>query len=125
MENEGQGPAEPAGREPLWPIFSVHGGLWLSWDNVGWYVAVLASLWGALMGTGDYVFANVTLIALVLITSAKWADHVGIFHRWTARSVVRFSLGIGLLLAALGVGALLDSGQVDRGREGESLGFPD
>jgi hypothetical protein len=67
----------------------------LSWEFVGWYVALLIGLWGTLMGTGDYSAANAVFILAATLFCVKWW-HVTRGGRGIRRLL---SLSIGVLAA--------------------------
>src|SRR5687767_4631017 len=76
------------------PLISVQWGEFFSWSNVGWYVALIVGIWGALMGTGDYTPANILFTLSVLIAIGKWAHHVKAWQNpRSAWHVARFLIG--------------------------------
>jgi hypothetical protein len=70
-----------------------------SWNSVGWWVALLVGIWGILMGTADYVLANILFSLVTLVLVAKWG-HATRIHT-TRRSTGYFLLGTGVLIVAL------------------------
>jgi hypothetical protein len=78
------------------------GGEIFAWGSVGWYVAFLIGIWGALMGTGDYSIANCFFLLAAVIFCIK-AGHIAEIHR-KSRSIISFSLAV--LAAAVFVGVV-------------------
>ncbi|HSR08970.1 MAG TPA: hypothetical protein VLM42_17635 [Bryobacteraceae bacterium] len=65
----------------------------LSWNSIGWWVAILVGVWGALMGTGDYDVANVFFAFAVVLFVIQLGKATGVLRRPTTIRIVLFSLG--------------------------------
>jgi hypothetical protein len=70
---------------------------------VGWFVALLVGVWGALLGTGDFNVAIATLVLTGAIVSAKWGtvclSH-GPKHRTVSLIIGEFVLIAAVMLVA-------------------------
>ncbi len=63
----------------------------LSWNSVGWWIALLIAVWGVLMGTGDYDLANVFFALAGGLFIAQWGRITSIHQ--PKRRVVLFLIG--------------------------------
>lgn len=72
----------------------------LSWSDVGWYVALLIGIWGALMGTGDYRSANLFLFLTAMLFVLKLGHATRINQ--PDRRVLKFVGGVLFAVAAVG-----------------------
>lgn len=68
----------------------------LSWNGVGWDVALLIGVWGALLGIGHYFLADLFFILAVLLFCLKWGHFTNIFT--PRRRTGLFSIGISFAL---------------------------
>src|ERR1039458_4732003 len=68
-----------------------------SWNAVGWYVAVLVGVWGALIGVGEFRLAAWFLVFATLLFCGKWG-HATRIHLSNRRT---FLYSIGTILAVL------------------------
>ena len=75
-----------------------------SWTGIGWFVALLLGIWGAMIGIGAFVPAYVSLILSLCLCSFKWAHATQILHR--KKRVAAFVLGM-LVLIGMGVGTAM------------------
>src|ERR1700730_15983068 len=69
----------------------------LSWNGVGWDVALLIGVWGALMGIGHYFLADLFFIFAILLFCLKWGHFTNILT--PRRRIGLFSVGIIFALA--------------------------
>src|ERR1700674_2598698 len=99
MADSGQSPPVPTPDDPVVSIFK-----WneiVSWSWVGWYVALLVGLWGALMGTRDYDVANVFFVLSGALFCFKWG-HITQIHRRTGR-LIPFLIGTLVAISLVGM----------------------
>ena len=106
MEDPIQLPPEPPAEHTATFRWSEH----LSWDSVGWYVALLIGLWGALMSSGDYGIANAVFILAAALFCIKW----GYVTRITLRSrrLLLFIAGTLAAFTLVGIALHWTSGKV-------------
>jgi hypothetical protein len=70
----------------------------LSWDSIGWCVAVLIGAWGALIGSGDYTVANAFFVLAAVLSIIQWGKATSL-HLPSRRRTVAFVLGCVLAVA--------------------------
>lgn len=51
-----------------------------SWNSVGWYVALLVGIWGALMGVGQYYLADLFFSFAIILFCVKWGHFTQIHN---------------------------------------------
>jgi hypothetical protein len=87
----------------------------LSWDGVGWDVALLIGVWGALMGIGHYFLADLFFILAILLFCLKWGHFTNILT--PRRRIRQFSLGILIALALIVTTVMWTSKQAREAQE--------
>lgn len=69
-----------------------------SWTSVGWFVALLVGVWGALLGTGDFKTAIVIFVSTGALVAAKWGT---VCLRYKRKRIVSLIIGECLLITAV------------------------
>jgi hypothetical protein len=72
-------------------------GVW-SWTSVGWFVALLVGVWGALLGTGDFKTAITIFVLTGALVTAKWAT---VCLRHNPKRVALLIVGVCLLITGV------------------------
>ena len=68
-----------------------------SWTGISWFVALLAGIWGAMIGIGSFAFADASLMILLLLCVLKWGHATDILNH--QRKQLAFWVGTLLLIA--------------------------
>src|SRR5258708_7100511 len=88
-----------------------------SWDSIGWYVASLLGVWGALIGVGEYGWANCFLLGAAGIATFKFGREMKILS--PARQTIPFAICVGSTLLVVFLGLWFALYKATQAREAE------